>query len=165
MQGVSVGNASVSINNETRQLPFPPGRWQAAGGGRAAELQVDPGSSPGQHLHLKAISPEDRDHNHQCSVLNYFPHSDLYSVLSKCKASVNSKNIISRHHFHLFSHFYKSMSGCKSMMLGLSGWWMFIKMSISRHDTLRSPQLPAAAPIIASASARARHRAVQANIF
>ena len=56
-------------------------------------------------------------------------------------------------------------SGCKSMMLGLSGWWMFIKMSISRHDTLHSPQLPAAAPIIASASARARPRAVQANIF
>ena len=89
----------------------------------------------------------------------------LHSVLSKCKASVNSKNIMSRHHFHLFSHFYKSMSGCKSMMLGLSGWWMFIKMSISRHDTLHSPQLPAAAPIIASASARARPRAVQANIF
>ena len=128
MQGVSVGNASVSINNETRQLPFPPGRWQAAGGGRAAELQVDPGSSPGQHLHLKAISPEDRDHNHQCSVLNCFPHSYLYSVLSKCKAPrLLEEDHVTQDIFVCFYSLiiYESMSGCKSMMLGLSGWWMF----------------------------------------
>ena len=94
----------------------------------------------------------------------------LHSVLSKCKAPrpVYSKNIMLLKTFSFASILSLSMKACLVVKVWCLGWVVggcLTKMSISRHDTLHSPQLPAAAPIIASASARARPRAVQANIF